>query len=260
MKEMTILGRTFIAIAMIAFGIQHFVYLELVTRVFPALPLWLPYHSIFACFFGVFLCATGVAILFQTKAWTMTLLLAGAILLMFAIFLLPFLVMNPTNGFMLTNAGKALVLAGANLLVAGTFSPDALTGSRAKIMNALARLIPLGKCFLVGFFILAACLHFVYAEFVAMLIPAWIPAHLFWTYFAAVALIAGGIGMLVPKTAQLAATLSAIMVFSWVVLLHAPRALANLHDSNETTAFFEALTMCGMAIIIAVNARRKNNK
>jgi len=62
---------------------------------------------------------------------------------------------------------------------------------------------------------------------------------------------------LVPRTTQLAATLSAIMVFIWVIILHIPRALADLHNPNETTATFEALTMCGMAILIAVFAAQK---
>jgi hypothetical protein len=35
------------------------------------------------------------------------------------------------------------------------------------------------------------------------------------------------------------------------VLLHIPRALANLHDANETTAVFEALAMSGIAILIS---------
>ena len=108
-----------------------------------------------------------------------------------------------------------------------------------------------------SFFILAAILHFIYAQYVAILIPNWIPAHLFWTYFAAVTLIAGAIGMLIPQTMKLAASLSALMVFLWVVLLHFPRATANLHDANETTALFEALAMCGAAILIAVSAARK---
>ncbi len=94
-------------------------------------------------------------------------------------------------------------------------------------------------------------MHFIYADFVATLIPTWIPAHLFWTYFAAIALIAGAVGMFIPKTEFYAAALSALMIFLWVILLHAPRALADLHNANETTAFFEALAMCGACLLIA---------
>ena len=255
MKEFKLIGQLFIALALFVFGIQHFVYLNFVTRAFPPLPLWVPATHIFACLFGALLCITAFSIAFRYKAHTCSLWLASAIFLMFAVFLLPSLLVNLKNGFVWTNSGKALVLVGENLLIAGSTSDQ--TPAQNSVIRFLERFIPLGKYLLAGFFILAAILHFVYAEFVAMLIPAWIPAHLFWTYFAALALIAGAIGMLIPRTAQLAAALSALMVFLWVILLHIPRAWT-IHDANETTALFEALTMCGMALLIMVQAANKN--
>ena len=62
--------------------------------------------------------------------------------------------------------------------------------------------------------------------------------------------------MLVPRTAQLAAAMSALMVFLWVLLLHIPRVLT-IGDANETTALFEALTMCGMALLIMQQSRER---
>jgi uncharacterized membrane protein len=253
MRTFTLLGRIFIATALIVFGIQHFVYLEFVTRAFPVIPLWIPGHTLLACLFGASLVLTGVFVFLKFKARLACTLLGSLILLMFVLFLIPSLITNIENGAVWTNAGKALVIAGANFLVAATFPKE----NHGKPISFLERLIPLGKYFLCGFFILAAILHFIYTPYVAMLIPKWIPAPVFWTYFAAVALIAGAVGMLIPKTTQLAATLSAIMVFIWVIVLHIPRALADLRAPNETTATFEALTMCGMAILIAVLAAQK---
>ena len=60
--------------------------------------------------------------------------------------------------------------------------------------------------------------HFIYTDFVATLIPAWIPGHLFWTYFAGVVLIAGGAGLIFSQTARLAAALTGVMLLLWVVL------------------------------------------
>ena len=258
MKEFKVIGQLFIAVALLVFGIQHFAYLNFVTRAFPPLPLWMPAIPVWACIFGATLCITGLAIVFRFKAHLLSLVLAAIIFIMFAVFLLPSLITHIQNGFVWTNSGKALVLVGANLLIAGSFSAETVTHNA--LLKFLEKFIPLGKFLLSGFFILAAILHFIYAEFVAMLIPAWIPAHLFWTYFAAVALIAGAIGMLIPRTAQLAAGLSALMVFLWVLLLHIPRAWT-IHDANETTALFEALAMCGMALLIMVNAasQKTNN-
>ena len=96
--------------------------------------------------------------------------------------------------------------------------------------------------------------HFPYAKYVASLIPPWIPAHMFWTYFAAIALIAGGVGVLVPRTARLAATLSGIMLFSWVFLVHIPLAV-NTHNVGEISRGFQALSDSAVAFMLAGTAR-----
>jgi uncharacterized membrane protein YphA (DoxX/SURF4 family) len=85
------------------------------------------------------------------------------------------------------------------------------------------------------------------------LVPTWIPGARFWTYFAGVALIAGGAGIIVPLTTRLAASLSGLMIFLWFVMLHIPRALAApaAQSRNEWTAVFEALAMSGIAFVLA---------
>ncbi len=175
---------SFFAIAMVAFGVQHLVYWEFVTRVVPKLPAWIPWHSFWAYLTGVVLIAAGT---------------------------------------------------GGAFLVAGSPAP----------------MIPLSRFFLSAFLVLTGVQHFLFVLFVATLVPRWIPGHLFWTYFAGVALIAGGIGMLMPTTRRMAALSSGTMIFLWVLLLHIPRALAAPHDSNETTAVFEALAISGAAFLVA---------
>jgi uncharacterized membrane protein len=257
--KLTTVGRLFVAIAMIAFGVQHLVYLGFVTRLVPELPRWIPGHPLLACVFGAFLIVAGAAIAAGREARTVALLLGGAIFLSFAALYVPLLLANPLSGGVWTKSGKALALAGGSFLVAGSFLAEAANPAtlRARIDNALKGFIPLGRFFLAAFLVLAGILHFVYADFVARLVPSWIPAHLFWTYFTGSALIAGGIGIMLPWTTRLAASLSGLMIFLWIVLLHIPRAVASPHDSNETTAVFEALAMSGAAILVAVNATSK---
>jgi uncharacterized membrane protein len=259
MRKLTTLGRTFVAIAMIAFGIQHFIYLDFVTRVVPQLPAWVPAHSVLACLFGAFLIVAGIAFLVGKEARTVALLLGGAILLSFVVLYLPLLLASPPFSGVWTKAGKALALAGGSFLVASTIPGEFFKprGLRAMIANALERFIPLSRYFLAIFLILCGIQHFIYAELVAGLVPAWIPWHLFWVYFTGCALIAGGIGIMFPWTTRLAAALTGIMIFIWFVSLHIPRALASPHDANETTAVFEALAMSGVAILIAANPKGK---
>jgi len=111
----------------------------------------------------------------------------------------------------------------------------------------------LGRFCLGAFMILAGIQHFQFAQFVQTLVPVWIPGHLFWTYFAGVALIAGGFGLFLPPTARLAAVLTGLMIFLWVVLLHIPRALAAAPEQarNEWVAVFEALACAGIGFVLA---------
>lgn len=123
-------------------------------------------------------------------------LVLGAMILFAFLFLhLPLAIADPFVGFKWTNPCKALAMLGGVILLAGSLPPDAARFSR------LRKLSFLGTLLLAEFLILGGIQHFVYADFVAQLVPAWIPSRHFWVYFTGVALIAGGVGMLVPKTA-----------------------------------------------------------
>jgi uncharacterized membrane protein YphA (DoxX/SURF4 family) len=90
-------------------------------------------------------------------------------------------------------------------------------------------------------------------------VPAWIPpGQRFWTYFTGVALIAGGVGLLLPRTVRAAAFLSGVMVFLWVLLLHIPRAMSEANQANELAGVFEALAISGVAFLIAGSIPRRN--
>ncbi|MGA9773620.1 MAG: hypothetical protein WBV94_31610 [Blastocatellia bacterium] len=256
MKTLIAVGRLLIAIPMIAFGVQHFVYMDFVTRVFPRLPAWIPGHRFLATLFGAFLIAAGAAIITGKAARLAALVLGGALLLSFVLLYIPLLIANPYLGGLWTGSGKALAMAGGSFLVACSFPNPSLRPSA--VVKALERFIPLSRFFLGAFLILCGVQHFIYLEFVATLVPSWIPGHLFWTCFTGVALIAGGIGIIIPMTARLAASMTAIMIFLWVVLLHIPRALADLHNSNETTAVFEALAMTGAAVLVVACLSAEN--
>jgi uncharacterized membrane protein len=262
MNKLAGVGRFFLAVAMVAFGAQHFIYLDFVTRVFPKLPAWVPAHTFLACVLGAFLLASGVAIMIEKSARSAALLLGAVVLSSFLLLYLPLLITTPPNGGLWTMAGKALALSGGSFLVAGSLPIkfDSPANAPAGALRALARFIPLGPFFLAAFLILCGIEHFIYVEFVASLVPSWIPGGVFWTYFTGVALIAGGVGIIVPRTSRLAGGLTGLMIFLWVFLVHIPRAMTDLRGSNEMTAVFEALAISGVAFIVAVASRESQLK
>jgi uncharacterized membrane protein len=93
--------------------------------------------------------------------------------------------------------------------------------------------------------------HFLSAQFVATLIPSWIPGHLFWVCFTGAGFIVAGLAIVAERLGRLAATWLGIMFLLWVALLHAPRVVAALHNGNEWNSTFVALSLCGASFIVA---------
>jgi uncharacterized membrane protein YphA (DoxX/SURF4 family) len=64
--------------------------------------------------------------------------------------------------------------------------------------------------------------HFIDVKDTLSLIPAWIPAHLFWTYFTGGTFIAAGIAVVIGLFARLAAVLSTLQIGLFLVLVWLP--------------------------------------
>ena len=97
--------------------------------------------------------------------------------------------------------------------------------------------------------------HFLYAKFVATLVPSWIPGHLFWAYFVGVAFVAAAVSIAIGKTCALAATLLGLMFILWVFLLHLPRVAAAPHGERMDQRFC-GLAMCGGSWVLAGTSKR----
>ena len=96
----------------------------------------------------------------------------GVLLVLSILFLhIPKALTDPLTGFLWTNPCKALAMLGGVIVLAG-FLPDDGTA----LARFFRRLAPLGPLFFSAFLILGGIQHFVYADFVMKLVPAWIPA------------------------------------------------------------------------------------
>lgn len=250
MNRLVPIGRAFFAVALIGLGVEHFVFRDFVTGRAPAWPESVPGALLWAGLTGAVFVLTGVAILSGKLARPAAIVAAVLIFGWALLRHVPVLAAEPFLSGAWTRAGKAWTFVGGALAVAATF-PKIRVGPAL-----LSRLVNLGSAgFVVGriclglFLVLTGVQHFLFTQFVASLIPAWFPGDaVFWTYFAAVALIAGGIGLLVPPTARLAALLSGVMVFSWFWIVHVPRTFSSVSDG---IAVFEALAVSGIAWILA---------
>jgi uncharacterized membrane protein YphA (DoxX/SURF4 family) len=112
------LGRLFFAIGLIAWGIQHFVAGDFVTRVVPSWPNWMPARTIWAYLGGAALLALGAAIVLDVQARAAAVTFAVLALSSFVLLHVPLAAQDMLLGGRWTSAGKALVMCGGALLVA----------------------------------------------------------------------------------------------------------------------------------------------
>jgi uncharacterized membrane protein len=97
--------------------------------------------------------------------------------------------------------------------------------------------------------------HFVYSSVTAGMIPAWIPGHLGFAYFTGVCHCAAGLGILFGVFPRLAATLEAVMISLFVLLLHIPAAAAAPASRMMWTMVFVATALAGAAWANAASLR-----
>lgn len=244
-------GRLFFAIGMIALAILSLISHDFIIGRPPAWPEGIPAKSVWSYLSEVIVIISGIAILLHNKG-RLAALAIGFVILLFSFVLryLPALATSTWEGILWNiNAYKTLALAGGAFVVAESFSAESgLPAISSAINNKLAAA---GILFLSLFLIIAGCSHIKFSQFIIGFIPSYIPFHAFWTYFTAIALLAGGIGILIPQTRKVAALWSGVMIFGWFLLLHIPRLIATPDDPSDRMGICESLVISGVLFVLS---------
>lgn len=247
MKNLQGLGRFLFATGVLGIAIEHFIYQGIMIGRAPAWPGSLPGKLSGAYLTGIVFIIISMTIFTGIKARVAC--ITGALLIFIFAFLrhIPVVAADMFLGGAWTSAGKALVFIGGFLAIAATYPKVQSTGIK-KFANLEKEFIIAGRLCLGIFMVIAGVQHFMFTGFVATLIPQWFPGNAeLWSYAAGVMLLAGGVGLFIPKAASPAALLSGIMIFSWVWIVHIPRVTVSVSDN---IAVFEALAFSGMAFVI----------
>jgi hypothetical protein len=241
------------AIQLIAIAVQQLICADFRPVILPpGYPYWLGDRIAWTWICSIVIIAASGAILFEYRGRVISLIMADIFLLILLLFHIPYHI--STGGLQSIggwgDAFKMLVLSGGAYIVAGTFDED---GPSSGIIMFSENLIPAGKYFFCTTMIIFGAEHFIYKDFVVRLVPAWTPWPYFWTYFAGVALMAGGAGIALNIKRRLATFLLGLAIFSWFIVLHIPRAIVDPHsgNGNEWTSVFEAFGFSGVAFILA---------
>jgi uncharacterized membrane protein len=201
--------------------------------------------------FGAMLILAGVSIVFEKKIRTISLLLASILLSIFCFYFIPYQLIISSKLMQLgdwENAEKELALSGGAFVIAGCFSKK----NEKTLIRFLATLIPFGTIFFALMIISFGIDHFLYAKEAAGYVPSWIPNHMFWIYFAGIALIGAGIAIILKIRVRLFATLLGTMIFIWLLILHIPYVIDSrfADTGGEVTSAFLALAYSGIAFVI----------
>lgn len=253
-------GRFFIGISFLAFGVQHFRYSGFIGDL-GLVPDWAPAHLFFAWLAGAILLLAGLSVLTGKYARLVTTLLG------FVFLLSAFLRFATHIPGMIHNIGdrgvffELLACCAGSWMLARTFS---LSGSGSDfgvgsplVSNARTAKLAIAARWLFGIaFVVFGSLHLQAPTWIAGLIPHWIPFHLFFAWFTGSALIAAGLAIAAGVWTRLSAALLALMLFSWVLIVHAPRIAHALHNGDEWNSGFVCLTMAGCALLAAALAPR----
>jgi len=241
-------GRIFFAMAMVFFGIQFFIFVSSTSGPLPG-PPWS--HGMLsldwlAC---VGFIVAGVSIATGRMARLVAMVLGVVLLLYGLLRYVPALVERVHDPGPWTVLFEILAMVGGAWVLAASFPADRVGFQSWD--NVVWRLADAGRFLIAISLVVFAVQHFMYARFVATLVPAWIPGHLFWAYFTGLAFVAAALAIAAKNMVRLAAMLLGTMFFLWVVLLHIPRVAGAIRNGNEVTSLFVAVAMCGLSFALA---------
>ncbi|GAB4039670.1 DoxX family protein [Spirosoma jeollabukense] len=242
MNLITTLGRLLYATALIILGAEHLINANFPVGLLPV-PMALPGRLVLVYLTGGILLIAGAGLLLHQKMRLAALVVSGLFGLFVLAVHLPLLVAAPTNGGEWTALFECLALSGGAL-------PMVSWGRGAAPIN-VGNLTRYGRWLFASSLAVFGVLHFVYASYIATLIPGWIPVPLFWSYFVGVAFIGTTASIFLDRQRPLATAGLGLMFLLWVLLLHGPRVVTNPHSEPEWTSLCVALAMSGSAFVLS---------
>lgn len=240
MPDWKAIGRTILAIAILFFATLH---LMRALSLGPAVTFpWIANSKLVIAVTGVLLLVGGIGILFDRYRRPASFVLAIFLAVYVLAFYIAFIAQGPRDPTRYAGAAELISMAAAALLLASPSTEnDRAFSLTARILLALA---------MVNF----GAVHFLLPQFIGPLVPAWLPGHLFFTYFIGCAFVAVALSFVSGIQVRLAGILLGFMFVIFVVTLHLPRILHALRSMDEWISGAVAFAMIGVSWIASESA------
>ncbi len=226
-----------LAVSMLGLGMLGFITGDFALNWQPV-PAGVPGRTMLAYVTAALFWTLGAGLLFDRFKYSFGIATAVAFFVWALLLHGPGVVRDPLNVLPWLGFTERLQVAGGALMLAATQAPGTSFARWGMLVGRISFGVSLP---------IYGLSHWAYPQFTADMIPAFIPAHLFWAYFTGGAHLAAGIAFLTNVLVRLASVLFAVMVSGFVLLLHLPRTIADPGNRTEWTMIVIALTISAAA-------------
>jgi uncharacterized membrane protein len=140
-----------------------------------------------------------------------------------------------------------MIGAGIAALIAGLF----LVRPRFTAASGVGKILVLGPVFEAVALAIFAAEHFLAAHDLVGIVPRWIPAPLFWTYFVGVALLAAAISFIAWRYVHWSASLLALLFLIIVATVDLPNLPKHVHERLFWTLAVRETAFAAGAMVLA---------